>query len=344
MLNLKEKIISFAKTPITGFLLLLIIVFSFASPFFLTYGNFYNILLKATAVGVLALGLGFVIMNGNIDLSVGSLLGLTSAVFVTTYNSTNLTVAIAFTLLVGLIVGLWNGLCVWLLKIDSFIVTLASMIGVKGITFTVTKENSITLDQFDFTNLSSLSFLKMPVIGLIYIFIAIILVFVQTHTTHGRNVLFVGGNRKAARASGINTGFHMLINFVLCSFTTAVMSILLTAQLGAATPNTGRGYELWAIAAVALGGVKLIGGVGKISLVFLGGITIAVLRNGMNLLHLSTAYIYVVTGLVLLFVMFFDRYSEEVYSIFKIRKKKETDKTSSQEVSIKDKKGETNHE
>lgn len=310
------------SAPVSIFLVLLIIFFSFGSPYFFSFPNFYNILLKASAIGMLALGLGFVIMNGNIDLSVGSLLGFSSSVFVVMYNASNLPTAIIVTILVGILVGVWNGMCVWFLKIDSFIVTLATMIGVKGLTFTISKENSITLEHFEFTNLSIANFLRLPVIGWIYIAVALCLIFIQNYTVHGRNVLYIGGNNNAARAAGIQVGFHKLINFVLCSTITAFMGILLTAQLGAATPNTGRGYELWAITAVALGGVRLIGGVGKISYVFLGGITIAVMRNGMNLMHLSTAFIYVTTGVVLILVMFLDRYLEEVRSFISLMHKK----------------------
>jgi ribose transport system permease protein len=129
-----------------------------------------------------------------------------------------------------------------------------------------------------------------------------------SRTVHGRNTYAVGGNREAAVNAGIRVGPHMMFNFMLIGFLAALSGVLLSTQMGAATPNLGRDYELWVITAVVLGGTKLTGGKGDIIGTLGGVLAIGILRNGMNLMQVPAFYVYVILGSILIAVLFLDKH------------------------------------
>jgi ribose transport system permease protein len=246
-------------------------------------------------------------INGNIDLSVGAIVALSACLAVDLQADYGMFMAIIIGLVSGVILGALNGLIVWKTGVDAFIVTLGAMIGIRGLVFVYTEEQSFFANDFAFSDMGSSSLAGIPALALILIGFAIIVHFILAYTIHGRNTYAVGGNRQASIDAGIRVGPNMVINFAICGFLAALAGVTLSSQMGAATPNLGRDFELWAITAVVLGGTKLTGGVGSIIGTFGGVIAIGILRNGMNLLQVPSFYVLVIMGVILITVLFFDR-------------------------------------
>lgn len=291
--------------PIWLFVIFCIIGFSFASEHFLDIGNFKNILVQTSTIGLIALGLTFVMINGNIDLSVGAVVAL-SACLAVDLQSHGIGFAVVVALSSGMLLGILNGVIVWKTGVDAFIVTLGAMIGVRGLVFIYTQEQSFFANDFSYSDFGSSAVMGIPTLALIFVVLAILMHWILTYTIHGRNTYAVGGNRQAAIDAGIRVGPHMVINFAICGFFAALAGVTLSTQMGAATPNLGRDFELWAITAIVLGGTKLTGGSGSIVGTFGGIIAIGVLRNGMNLLQVPSFYVLVIMGTILIAVLLFD--------------------------------------
>jgi ribose transport system permease protein len=300
------------KQPIWIFVLICIIFFSFSSPFFFDLSNFTNILIQASTIGVIAIGMTFVMINGNIDLSVGATVALAASLAVGLQPQLGITGAVFVGLLSGVLIGGLNGIIAWKTGVDAFIVTLGAMIGVRGLVFIYTGEQSFYAHDLAYSDFGASSLFSVPVLALIFIFLIILSHLVLKYTIHGRNVFAVGGNRIAAKEAGIRVGPHMLVNFILIGFLAALSGVLLSTQMGASTPNLGRNYELWTITAVVLGGTRLTGGYGSIIGTFGGVLAIAILRNGMNLLQVPSFFVLIILGSILIIVLFIDkRFSEQ---------------------------------
>jgi len=292
--------------PIWVFVIAIFIFFSFMSEYFLSWGNITNILVQTSTIGLIALGMTLVMINGNIDLSVGAVLGL-AASLVVGLQETSMVLAIVAALSCGVVLGAINGLVVWKTGVNAFIVTLGAMIGVRGLIFVYTEEQSLYAMNFAFSDFGMSSIGPMPVLAIIFLVCALIMHLVLTRTSHGRNTFAVGGNPEASIDAGIRLGRHMMINFMIVGFFAALAGVLLASQMGAATPNLGRDYELWVITAVVLGGTKLTGGYGSIVGTLGGVLAIGILRNGMNLMQVPAFYVLVVLGLILISVLIIDK-------------------------------------
>ena len=301
--------------PIWGFVLIILIFFSLSSEHFLSARNLQNIVVQASTIGLIALGMTLVMINGNIDLSVGATLALAAAFAVdvqswalfATWGNWQIFPAVCLALLVGILMGAINGFIVWKTGVDAFIVTLGAMLGIRGLVFVYTGEQSFYAMNFAYSDFSSLSVGPLPVLAVIFIICVLAVHFLLSRTVHGRNTYAVGGNREAAVNAGIRVGPHMMINFMIIGFLAALSGVLLSTQMGAATPNLGRDYELWVITAVVLGGTKLTGGKGDIIGTLGGVLAIGILRNGMNLMQVPAFYVYVILGSILIAVLFLDK-------------------------------------
>jgi ribose transport system permease protein len=283
--------------------------FALRSPHFLTLFNISNILLQAAFFGFLATGLTVLIISGNIDLSVGSLVGLTAGLSVVLQPVLGLPLAVLAALLTGVLVGAANGILVERLGINSLIVTLAAMIGLKGVTFAIVGEDSVVAESDSFSQIGSLRIGPFHLITVVF-FVSLALVhWVLMTTRHGREAYAIGGNRIAAVNAGIRVHRHIVCNFALSGFFAALCGLAIASNMGAAVPTYGDGYEGWAIAAVALGGARLTGGYGSVVNSLGGVLLLAVLRNGLNFVHLSDHYVLVVIGLALLVALLLDKRS-----------------------------------
>lgn len=286
-------------------LVLCIIFFSVASPYFLTFLNLTNVLANSSIVGFMAIGMTFVMINGNIDLSVGSIMALVSAVVITLQPYGILTSVIAG-VLVGILMGALNGFIVAKLHVNAFITTLAAMMGVRGLVYVVTKEQSISGTNMKFTEIGSLAIGPIPIVVVAFILFFLAGEWVLRRTSHGVNTFAIGGNNEAAKNTGINVEKNIILNFIIIGAMCALSGITIASQTNAATPTMGDTYEIWVIAAVVLGGTSLKGGIGSVVKTLGGVLVIGVIRNGMNMLGVDSYYVYVVMGLILIVVMFLD--------------------------------------
>lgn len=295
-----------AIQPIWIFVLAIFIFFSFTSEYFLSFGNISNILVQTSTIGLIALGMTLVMINGNIDLSVGATLGLAASLAVG-LQETSMILAILAALGSGILLGAINGFIVWKTGVNAFIVTLGAMLGVRGLVFLYTGEESFYALNFSFSDFGASTIGPLPVLAIIFLVCALIMHLVLTRTSHGRNTFAVGGNPEASIDAGIRLGRHMMINFIIVGFFAALAGVLLASQMGAATPNLGRDYELWVITAVVLGGTKLTGGYGSIVGTLGGVLAIGILRNGMNLMQVPAFYVLVILGAILISVLIIDK-------------------------------------
>jgi ribose transport system permease protein len=286
--------------------IVLALFFAVQSGHFLTSFNVSNILTQCVFIGLISVGLTPVIISGNIDLSIGATVGLTACLFVA-LQPYGLELALLGALAAGAAVGLVNGLLVERTGISSFIVTLAMMSGIRGLTFLAIGDTSLSAAD-DRPNLWAMAAIgPIPVtVGLFAIF-AVIVALVLRVTIHGRNTYAIGGNRSAAIDAGIPVSAHIVANFVLCGFMAAICGVTMAANLGAAAPTFGTDYELLAITAVVLGGTRLQGGRGGVAGTIGAVLALTVLRNGLNLMRVSPFYIPLIVGAVLIVALIIDR-------------------------------------
>lgn len=291
-------------------LILLVIGISIISPDFRTVNNFLSLLRQSSINGLIAFGMTFVILTGGIDLSVGSLLALTTAVaagFIKGGMSAALAMLLA--LVFGAVLGLISGLFVTKGRLQPFIATLITMTVYRGLTMIYTNGKPIS----GLGNSSVLKFigkgdflgLPFPVILLFAMFL--VFLFLLTKTTFGRRVYATGSNQKAAKLAGVNINRTKIMAYVISGVMSALAGLILLSRLNSAQPTLGSGYELDAIAAVALGGTSMNGGRGKIYGTLIGVLIIAVLNNGLNILGVSSYYQDVIKGLVILVAVLSDR-------------------------------------
>ncbi len=293
-------------------LVLLCIVITIVTPNFLSVSNITNVFTQVSVNAIIAIGMTFVILTGGIDLSVGSTLAISGAVGASIVKSTgNVFLAIIVAAVIGIAVGLINGLLVSKGKLQAFIVTLATMTIFRGATLVFTDGTPISKLPEAFVKIGNgkLGFMPIPVI--ITIIIAIIAVYALSQTRFGRYLYALGGNEDASRLSGINTDKIKTLVYVVSGFASAIAGVIITSRIGSASPNAGTGFELDAIAAVVIGGTSLAGGEGTITGTLIGALIIGVLNNGLNLMNVSPFYQSIVKGLVILIAVLLDKKSRK---------------------------------
>jgi len=303
------------RNPIWVFVAIIFIFFSLSTERFFDIANFRNILVQTSTIGLIALGMTLVMINGNIDLSVGATLALAASVTVDVmgwgafaeWGNWQILPAVLLGLLSGIAIGALNGFIVWKTGVDAFIVTLGAMLGIRGLVFVYTQEQSFFATNFTYSDFAYSAVLGVPTLAIVFLVFTVATHILLSRTVHGSNTYAVGDNREAAVNAGIRVGPHMVINFMIIGFFAALAGITLSTQMGAATPNLGREFELWVITAVVLGGTKLTGGAGSIIGTFGGVLAIGMLRNGMNLIGVPAFYVLLVLGSILIFVLFLDK-------------------------------------
>jgi ribose transport system permease protein len=285
-----------------GGLLILCVVMTILSPFFLTFNNLSNVGTQIAVIAILALGQTFVIVSGGIDLSVGSVLGLSGIVFgwASVIAGLPLPVALVLGIGSGALAGLTNGLLVTLGRLPSFIATLAMLSAARGLALVISGNAPLNPIPGAVRTLGSgnlLGFVPLPVILMLIMWV--IAVGILRNTYSGRCMYAIGGNEEASRLSGINVSRQKLVVYTLSGLFAGIAGILLTARLASAQPQAGFTFELDAIAAVVIGGASLSGGVGTASGTLIGALILGVLRNGLNLLNVSSDWQQVVIGTVI---------------------------------------------
>ncbi|WP_018247411.1 ABC transporter permease [Orenia marismortui] len=290
----------------------LIIVMSFLSEYFLTVHNLMNVTRQVSINAVLALGMTFVILTGGIDLSVGSVLALSSVITAGLMSSgMNIALVLIVGIGVGTLLGLLNGILVAKGKMQPFIVTLGMMTIARGLTLIYSNGRPISGFDKAFRFLGTGHLLGVPVPVIIMFALLAVSYVVLKKTPFGRYVYAIGGNEKATELSGINTDKIKIGVYAISGFLASVSGIILASRLNSAQPTAGTGYELDAIAAVVLGGTSLAGGQGGIVGTIIGALIIGILNNGLNLLNVSSFYQLVAKGAVILIAIFLDTRSQK---------------------------------
>jgi ribose transport system permease protein len=317
----KSYLMNFAG-PVLG-LFILVILLSITTPVFMDPTNLLNVGRQAAVNIIIAAGMTLVIFTGGIDLSVGSVMALSSsaAMVAITHLGVNIWLGILIFLVIGAACGLLNGLVITKGKVPDFIATLGMMSFARGLALLVTDGMPIPYFAIavkempqEIIALGAGHVLGIPAPFFIALVVILITWFVSKNTRMGRHFYAVGGNREAARVSGINVEKTKLTAYILSGTFAAVAGIVLTGRLNSASAHMGSGAELHAIASVVMGGANLFGGEGALGGTLIGGITIAVLNNGLNLLAVSPFWREVSMGAVVVAVVIFDQWRRQRFS------------------------------
>jgi ribose/xylose/arabinose/galactoside ABC-type transport system permease subunit len=288
-----------------GALLGLVVIFGVAAPNFLTFGNIINIASQSSVLLLVTLGSAFVIFMGSIDLSVGataSLAGVLTALATPALGPWSLSVAV----LVGIGVGLLNGLLLTFVRIPSFLATLGSMSLLSGFSLIVTDGVPVSIDDNRFIDVASRRLVfNIPALVFWAVAAYALCVLVASSTRVGRYIYAIGGGERVAAVSGVPVNRYKIYGFVLCGVLAAVGGGLLSGWLQSAAPNGADGYMLSAIAAVVMGGIPLNGGHGGIGRTMLGVLVIGILSNGLNLCGVGPYVQIVIQGAVVIVAVSF---------------------------------------
>lgn len=292
-------------------LILLIVFVTVLNHSFISPNNLLNLLRQLTVNGFIAFGMTFVILTGGIDLSVGSILALTSVIFVGLFTQMGVPVFVALliAILLGAVLGFVNGVFITKGKLAPFIVTLATMTIYRGLTLVYTDGRPIAgdRDSYLFEFLGRGLILKIPFQVILFFIIFIILSIVLRKTAFGRKVYAVGGNEKASFIAGIKTDKVKIAIYTISGVMASIAGLILTSRLNSAGPQAGVSYEMDAIAVVVLGGTSMTGGKGSLTGTLIGVLIVGVLNNGLNLLGVSSFYQQIVKGIVILLAVLIDR-------------------------------------
>lgn len=301
-----EQLIRFVKqSPVWLILIGCSILFSILNPTFLTVSNLSNILIQSSILGIMAVGMTFLMISGYFDISVGSLIALTAAVAVS-LTGTSIILAIFAAIACGAILGGVNGLLVTKAKVNAFIVSLAAMVGVRGLVYVYTGEREIIGLAQEFEKIAAGEFLSIPIPVLLWAIIVIVCELILRKTVYGRNVYAIGGNIDAAKNAGVPTNGYIFLLFVINGILVGIAGVVLASRLNAATPVLGMGQEMMVIISVVLGGTKLDGGYGSMVKTVAGVLTIGVIQNGMNILNVHHYYNMLIMGAIFILVVFMD--------------------------------------
>ena len=282
---------------------------------FMDFDNMLLLLKQSAPIGIIALGMTIIMINGNIDLSVGATYALSAIVLLDSMTWPALQamgdwaipLAWGLALLTGAVLGAINGLIVWKTGVDAFIVTLGSMLGYRGLVFMINGEQPTSHLNWTLVDFAEAQFLGLHTASWFLLTAALVLWLMMTRTVHGRNAYAIGNNLEAAVNAGIRVGPHMMWNFVLIGFLAALSAVVFYSESGSVNPNDGMLFELWAITAVVLGGTKLTGGYGSIISTLGGVIAIQLLRKGLGHIGAATETVNLVIGLILIAVLLLDR-------------------------------------
>jgi inositol transport system permease protein len=312
------------------FLILLILIFSSLHPRFLHPLNIFNVMRQISITGLIALGMTFVIIVRGIDLSVGALIalcGLVGAVIakgglverfsvgVGTELANPWYWALAGSVLIGLLAGTVNGVCITKLKVPAFVVTLGGLSAYRGTALLVSDGGPISgfNEAYRWIGQGKIGMVPIPVI--IFLVFIVLCHIVLKYTVYGRYIYSVGGNPEAARLSGINIDLIIISTYIITGFFVGLAAFILSARLNSAEAVAGMGYELNVIAVVVVGGTSLFGGRGNILGTIIGAMLFGVLQNGLVLLNVSSYIQQIIIGIILILAVTFDKFSNSVRQV-----------------------------
>lgn len=279
---------------------------------YLSWNNITNIVVQSSIVGVMAIGASMVILTGGIDLSSGSMLGFNGMVcaLLIVKGGIPLGVALILTLVVGCLIGALTGMGISYGKLPAFIMTLGIMEMAEGGALALNGGQPISGLPGTLNGFAKLTILGIPTFVYCLLILYIIMIFVMGKTKFGRYVYALGGNVQAARLSGINTKMIEILVYTLAGLFSAIASLMLLSRLAYASPTSGKGYEMDAIASCVIGGIALSGGQGKLRNTLVGALLLTILKNGLQMLDVSVYYQQIITGLVIIGAVLIDKAEE----------------------------------
>ena len=298
-----------AKAGILWAFLGLFIILSILSPAFITPNNLMNVIKQMSVNGIMGIAMTFVLILGGIDLSVGSLIALTSvcaAFFARQSLDLPLIVPIAVSLLVGVAAGAINGFGIAYVGISPFIMTLAMMSCLRGLAQVLSNGSPIFGLSKQFNGIANGFVLGIPNLVYFLLVILVIGIFVLRKTVFGKWVYAIGGNEVSARLSGINTRWIKVVVYMGSGLLAGVCGVLMASRITSGSPIIGVGYELNAISAAVIGGVSMSGGTGNLLGTLVGALIIGVIQNGLDILGVSAFYQQIIQELIIMVAVFLD--------------------------------------
>jgi ribose transport system permease protein len=288
-------------------LVIVVVVASLVAHGFFTYTNITNTIIIASITAVTGFGMTFAIAMGGFDLSVGSVQAFTAITAAALMQVTSMPVAIIGALVVGIALGLVNGVLITRLRVPAFVATFGMMSIIRGAALLVTKGQSVMITGHKaYAAINNGKLLGVPVPLLIVLVVFALLYLLLKHTPFGRHVCAIGGNRKAAIASGINIDRTTLLVFGLVGLTAAISGVMLSSQLLIVDGTLGTGFELQTIAISVLGGTSMAGGGGNLVGTLIASLLLATISSALNILKVAAFYQYLYLGLLLVLALYLD--------------------------------------
>jgi ribose transport system permease protein len=292
---------------LVGLLALMWIALSFATNTFWTATNIENLLRQGSMIAILAIGETFVIITAGIDLSVGAVAGFASLIVALMLGGDYpIWVSVLVTLLIGVGIGLFHAFGIVQMGLPPFIMTLATMQALRGIGLLITNGATISITNDTFTDFSQGSVFDVPNLFLMVLLVAIPAYVFLHQSKWGRYLFSIGSNAEAARLSGVNVKAMIYVAYILSAFCAAFVGVLLGTRIGIGNPTQGEGWELQAIASSVIGGTSLFGAIGSIYGPLLGSFILTTINNGANLLNLNSFWQRIITGLLIIVIVYFD--------------------------------------
>ena len=303
----------FENLGVVVMIVLVVTLVASITPAFLSPNNVSSVLVTAAIAAVPAFGMTLALAMGALDLSIGSLQALAACTVAILLGTLAIPLSIGLTLLVGAGVGLVNGLIITRLGVPAFVATLGAMSVLRGMALLITDGQSILLmDQPTFAQLNSGQILGVPIPVLIALGVFAVLWVVVRHTPFGQHICAIGGNEKAAQATGLHVDRIKVAVFVIVGITAALSGVMLTSQLMIVDGTLGVGLELQAIAIVVLGGTSLMGGNANMLGTLLAAVLISVINSALNILKVEPFYQYLALGLLLIGALALDTLRREL--------------------------------
>lgn len=310
MEKLKKSGVDLSNMSALIVLIVLCVVLSIAEPAFRSVGNLINILQQVTVYAVLALGVNMVIFTGGIDISVGSVVAFTGIVMGKIIVQAGMPsfVGIVVALIVGAACGCFNGIMIAKFKLQPMIATLAMMSMARGAAYTLADGQTITgySAGFRWIGTANIPGTPIPVQIVFMLLLYILFYYIMKYRKFGRYIYSIGGNEEATRLSGINVDKWKICAYTISGLCAAIASVILVAKLNSAQSTAGLDYEMDAIASCVIGGTSLLGGSGSVWGTLVGAIIMFVIRNGLNLLNVSSNLQKLVLGIVILLAVLAD--------------------------------------
>lgn len=304
---LAKRLVQRLEVRMVALALLLGIALSLMSPYFLTQSNIFNMLDQSVVIGIVAVGMTFVILTGGIDLSVGSVAGLTGIILGLAVQEMPIPAAIAVAVLAGGGIGLISGLLISVFGLAAFVVTLGVMAIARSLAYIASGQTAISNIPFGMQDIVYTNILGIPSNVLFLLVLYAVAWAYLTFTKGGRTIYAVGSNKEAARAAGLNVLFYSVLPYVLSGALSAVAVTFSVSQILSADPLMGNQLELDAIAAVVIGGASLFGGRGSMFGTLIGVFIMVMIRNGLNLMGVSPFWQGSAIGTIIIVALLVER-------------------------------------